>query len=47
MSLPLAHYRIGDNHDIYDTIEARLHAEAQSRNPERRGGGVALDHFSP
>jgi hypothetical protein len=36
-----------DNHDVRDTIEARCHAQAQSRTPERRVGGAAMDHFSP
>jgi hypothetical protein len=43
----LARHRIGDDRDVYDTIEARRHAQAQSCTPERWGWGTALDHFGP
>jgi hypothetical protein len=41
------HHRIGDNRDVCDTIEAKCHAQARSRTPERRGGSPAPDHFGP
>jgi hypothetical protein len=39
--------RIDDDHDVRDAIEARCHAQAESRTPERWGGGITSDHFGP
>ena len=38
---------IGDDRDIYDSIEARRHTQAQYRTPEWRGRRAAPDHFGP
>ena len=40
-------HRIGDDRDIHNTIEARRHAQVQSRTLERWGGGATSDHFGP
>jgi hypothetical protein len=44
---PLACNWIGDDHDVCDTIEARHHAQAQSRTPEWQEGSPTVDHFGP
>jgi hypothetical protein len=44
---PLARYRISDDRNVFDTIEARRHAHALSRTPEWRGEGVASYRFGP
>jgi hypothetical protein len=46
LSIPARHW-ISIDRVVCNTIEVRCHAQAQSCTPERRGGGLVSDHFSP
>jgi hypothetical protein len=44
---PPTRHQIGNDRDVYDTIKARCHAQAQSCTPKQRGGGLIQITSSP